>query len=351
MRLLIITQTVNQSDPVLGFMQRWIAEFALQCEQTTVLCLNKGAYDLHKTVRVFSMGKERRISRFLYLYNFFKIIIQERSAYDAVFVHMNQIYVVLGGIIWRLLGKKICLWYAHGHVPFSLRLAEKFVNRIFTSTNSGCRLASKKIRVIGQGIDTKYFVPGIKREQSDVFHIVVVGRISPVKDYETLLRAAAQLKMAVSRMQVTIVGGVGTLEQAEYVIKLNRLVSELGIGPLIQFIGPCVHQETMRWFQRADVFVNTSHTGSLDKAILEAMACGVPVLTCNEAGRSILGEHDATLLFEKKNVGQLVERLIALYRIGPIERDRIGEHLRNIVVRDHGIESFVQKILTTYRDL
>ncbi|MCX6781196.1 MAG: hypothetical protein NT003_03740, partial [Candidatus Magasanikbacteria bacterium] len=228
MKLLIVTQKVDQHDDVLGFMHRWIAEFAAQCEQITVICLYEGEHSLLENVRVFSLGKEWGVGRFGYVTNFFKLIWRERATYDSVFVHMNVEYVVLGGLLWRMMGKRVGLWYAHGHVPMMLRVAEKMVNVIFTSTKSGCRLiGSSKIRVVGQGIDTDFFVPGNVDKKKDEFRIVVVGRISPVKDYETLIRAVALViesgKIS-KKMRVTIVGGAGLPEQEKYLEDLKLLV-------------------------------------------------------------------------------------------------------------------------------
>ena len=56
---------------------------------------------------------------------------------------MNQIYVILGGILWRLMGKRIALWFAHGSIPWDLRVATALAHIILTSTPSGFRFAGK----------------------------------------------------------------------------------------------------------------------------------------------------------------------------------------------------------------
>ena len=109
MKLLIITQKVDKSDDLLGFMHSWILEFAKHCQMVTVICLYKGNFDLPSNVKVFSLGKEKGVSRVRYMLNFFRYIISERNNYDSVFVHMNQVYVVLGGFFWKLMRKKISL--------------------------------------------------------------------------------------------------------------------------------------------------------------------------------------------------------------------------------------------------
>jgi hypothetical protein len=150
MKLLILTQKVDINDDVLGFMHGWIVEFAKNCELVTVICLEKGEVNLPDNVKVLSLGKETSRSRIKYLFNFYRYIWQYRGDYDNIFVHMNEQYVLLGGIFWKFWRKRIGLWYAHGFVPFSLRIAERMSDIIFTSTQSGFRLESDKKELSGR---------------------------------------------------------------------------------------------------------------------------------------------------------------------------------------------------------
>ena len=65
MKLLLVTQKVDEDDEVLGFMHRWIEEFAKHCEKVIVVCLREGSHSLPDNVEVHSLGKEREIPRFL----------------------------------------------------------------------------------------------------------------------------------------------------------------------------------------------------------------------------------------------------------------------------------------------
>ena len=148
MKLLIITQKVDINDDVLGFFHRWLEEFAKHCEKITVICLEMGEYKLPENVKVLSLGKEECVSKLKYLWRFYKYIWQERKKYDAVFVHMNPEYVVLGGLFWKILGKKISLWYTHKNVDLKLRIAEKFPNIIFSVSKESFRLKTAKLLVV-----------------------------------------------------------------------------------------------------------------------------------------------------------------------------------------------------------
>lgn len=345
MKLLILTQKVDKQDDVLGFMHRWIAQFAAQCEAVTVVCLFEGVHTLPKNVRVFSLGKEKGVGRFGFVWNFFRIIWRERAAYDAVFVHMNQIYVLLGGLLWRMMGKRVALWYAHGAVSASLRVAERMVDVVFTSTESGFRLPSLKVRVVGQGIDTDYFCPA-QEVVREGFKIIVVGRISPVKDYETLVLAVEKLRGEIEGLSVEIIGGAGLPEHRFYLEALQKMVLEKKNEGIVNFVGPRSNDDILQRLQQADLFVNTSLTGSLDKAVLEAMSCGVVTLTCNEALREVFGPYTNQLMFEKKDGDGLAEKIRFMEAMGFEERRKVGMRLREIVVGYHGLERFIRKIIS-----
>ena len=77
MKLLIITQKVDDHDDVLGFFVRWIEEFAKYVEKVTVVCLQKGTYYLPDNVTVLSLGKEYpanicEIKTFRYIERFYR---------------------------------------------------------------------------------------------------------------------------------------------------------------------------------------------------------------------------------------------------------------------------------------
>jgi len=59
MKLLIITQTLDKNDPLLGFFHEWIRKFTEHFEEIIVICLQKGEYDFPGNVKVLSLGKEQ----------------------------------------------------------------------------------------------------------------------------------------------------------------------------------------------------------------------------------------------------------------------------------------------------
>lgn len=349
MKLLIITQKIDANDTILGFFHRWVEEFSRHCEQVTVIALGVGEYHLPENVRVLSLGKERGVSRLAYLFNFYRFILRERENYDAVFVHMNPVYAILGGFFWRVYGKKIALWYTHKHVNAKLRIAEQLAHIVLTASPESFRLASKKLRVVGHGIDTDLFAPSVRAGTTDTLRILTVGRISPAKDYATLIRAVALLQKDGVPFSARIVGSPATEKDAVYAEGLRAEVRTNALMEQVLFSEGVHHDAVPALLGGADVFVNTSRTGSVDKAVLEAMACETPVLTSNEAFAGVLGGERARLhMFPAGDARALSQKLLHIHRLTPEQRKRVSADLRAIIIKEHNLKTLITRIMNEY---
>ena len=193
MKLLVITQIVDETDSNLGFFHNWLKKIASKVDHLYVICLKEGKHSLPGNVTILSLGKENTVSRFEYVCRFYKYIWRYRHEYDNVLVHMNPEYVVLGGLLWKVWHKKVLLWYLHKSVDFKLRVAEKLVTKIFTASAESFRLPSKKVKIVGHGIDLTEFTARTK-PLSGKISLVTVGRTTRSKDLKTLIIGVAELK-------------------------------------------------------------------------------------------------------------------------------------------------------------
>ena len=232
--LLIITQKVDERDQLLGFFIEWLRKFSEKFEKITVLCLERGEFNLPGNVKVISLGKDEGASKIKQLATFYFLLFALRKDYDSVFVHMNPIWVVLGGISLRLMNKKIFFWYTHKAVTPKLRLAEKLSDTIFTASKESFRLPSKKVIVTGHGIDTGLFKPNFQFPISNFqFKILSVGRIALVKNYEVLIDAARLLKSKGVDFSVTIAGEAALESDKEYEKKIKLQVTSYKINLIL----------------------------------------------------------------------------------------------------------------------
>ncbi len=264
MKLLICTQAYDPNDPVLGFFARWVEEFAKHCEQVTVICLRTAEFERPGNVRVFGLGGGGKVVRSV---KFLRLICRLRNEYDRVLVHMNPEYMLLGGICWRLRGKKPAMWYAHGAVDLKLRVATRLADTILTSTPEGFRVNSNKVRVLGQGIDTDFFTPG-QGPRGEWW--LSVGRLSKVKHHDRAIRMAHEAGKELR------IAGEGPERE-----RLQALAHTLGAR--VQFLGGLNQTQLREQYRTAAMLIHTSETGSLDKVLPEAVACGLPVRTTNPA--------------------------------------------------------------------
>lgn len=267
MKLLICTQVVDAQDPDLGFFARWIEEFAKHCEKITVICLRAEKRSLPSNVEVVVLGKTSRVARVARLW---RACVSHRGEYDAAFVHMNPEYMVAAGLLWWLWGKRTALWYTHKSVNLKLRIAVLLAHTIFTASKESFRLRTKKLQVMGHGIDTDFFSPDPKTVRGEA--ILSAGRLSPIKRHDLVIRATEHFPNEVW------IAGDGPEKY-----NLERLAGSLYLTARVYFFGPQTHEQLRDKYRTAGALVHASETGSLDKVVLEALACGLPVITTSVA--------------------------------------------------------------------
>ena len=344
MKLLIITQKVDINDPILGFFHRWIEEFTKHGEKVTVICLQQGEYHLPAEVRVLSLGKENGQSRLKYLWNFYKYLWQERKNYDKVFVHMNPVYIILAGWWWQLANKLVFLWYTHRQVDLKLRIAEKFVNKIFTAAPESFTLVSKKVCVVGHGIDVGAFACPIRNIDNQKINLLHVGRITRIKNCDIFIEAVRLLRENYQRsVKAVFIGEAVTVDDVVYKQKLLNQINQSGLDGVVEFRGSVANREMREQYCMADLTVNLTPTGGIDKSVLESMAAGAPVLTSNQAFRYYFGEYASILLFIERDAGDLASKIAEL--VFNKDFQQIGIDLKKIVLGKSDVKNLIKKII------
>ena len=251
-----------------------------------------------------------------YILSFYAHLWRERKNYDVVFVHMNPIYVVLGGIIWKVLGKKISLWYTHKNVDLKLRVAEKLVDQIFTASKESFTLTSEKVLVTGHGIDVVRYADAPRNKTIGVEPIALlsVGRITPIKNGDVLIEAAHLLKKQWGKkFIINFIGNPVTVRDHSYKEKLKSLILKYDLGEIVCFVGDISPVNMPEQYASADATVNLAPTGGADKVVLESMAAGVPVFVTNEAFRGYFGAHADELMFTEGDADNLALKIMKLF--------------------------------------
>ncbi len=343
MRILIVTQKVDKEDDNLGFFHRWLEEFAKSCETVTVIALAIGPHSLPRNVVLFDLGKGKW--RGMRLLNYFRFLLKAIPASDAIFFHMNPEFVLAASPFLLFSRKPSALWYVHKSVTRRLVLAERLVSWIFTASELSFRLPSKKVIYTGHAIDTDLFRPVTLGNSTSLgesnfltLRLLTVGRISPVKDLETVVRACAILQNTWDEQWIlSIVGGPLLARDEEYLKLLKRAVAENGLEARVHFYGSRPFGEIPDFYREHDIFISMSTTGSIDKSVLEAMSSGLTVVTANEAFRELLSPR---YFLERRSPETLSERIKAL-----AHETRPNTALREMVREHHDLSRTVEKIL------
>ena len=347
MRLLITTQAVDLDDPILGFFHRWILEFAKHCERVDIICLKEGRHQLPANVFVHSLGKEVRRSRFGYVFRFYHYIYALRHEYDSVFVHMNPEYVVLGGLFWRQWKKKIALWYVHRSHTWWLGAALLFADRVFTSATRSIPSRSKKIVALGHGIDTIAFGEAHKPLSMSAPHIVSIGRIAPIKHLETIIDAVVRLKERGLDASLAFVGEAIDRKDEAYQAMLQQRIKEHDAESYIEFRGSMPPAQMPALLAEADISINASPTGGIDKTVLESFAAGVPAFFCNESFKEVLGESAERFEFSFENAEHLAEKIQQF--LAAEDAVAATAMMRDVVKERADVRLLVDRILGWYK--
>lgn len=132
------------------------------------------------------------------------------------------------------------------------------------------------IDVVPCGIDTDAYSPGPPPAEPGL--VCFVGRIKRYKGVQHLLRAAALLRGRGVGIRLAVLG------TGDYLAGLKRLAGELELGDSVEFTGWVSHGEKVRWLRRSWVAALPSEKEGWGLTVIEANACGTPVVASDSDG-------------------------------------------------------------------
>ena len=173
-------------------------------------------------------------------------------------------------------------------------------------------LSPDRVHVVHLGVDLQQFRrnavgPALleKHGVSAGRYILHVGSQEPRKNLERLLRAFATLRLRVTDAKLLRVGKPYYVQETE---RLHRLIETLYIEDAVYFIDTVTDDELVGFYNLADLFVLPSLHEGFGLPVLEAFACGTPVV-CSNAGALPEIAGDAAILVAPKDVGALAEAM------------------------------------------
>lgn len=351
MRLLWFNLATNEDDPILGFATSWIRSVARRVRSVRVITMQSGRFSLPGNVLVYSVGKEQGYSEPRRAFRFYGSLasILRHERIDACFSHMMPIFTVLAAPLLRFRKIPIITWYAHREVPSVLKIAYFLSDRIVSISRSSYRYLDHKFTALGHGLDTERFRPNGAPPAIPPL-ILSVGRISPIKDLITLLEAVSWLRQSGRDVRCALVGEPPERDLS-YARKVRERARELGLESVVEFAGAMPNPEAVPWYGRCLLHVNLCPSGALDKAPLEAMACGKPSLIANEGFRDVLRDWAPRLLFRHGDPRDLADKIAWLLDLDEETRQRIGQELRQRVLEAHSLERLADRLVEIFDEV
>lgn len=288
-------------------------------------------------------------------------LVREIREYSPDIVHTHLLHADLyGTMAARLAGCRCIVSTRHNDDPFRKTWVIKRVMQLINSKINGAIYISKHLaefydkigdssvalrELIYYGLD---FPPSLTRAEArhtlgltdDQFVIGIVARLIPQKGHETLLSA---FKLSLSAVKAPILAIIG---DGELRASLEALASELGIKEHVRFLG--FRSDAVSCIPAFDLFVHPSRWEGFGLAILEAMACGVPVISTKVSAIPEIITEESGVLVEADHPAALADTIKALFE-SPETRARLAEGAKARATQFFGVTKMVDATLDFYR--
>ena len=241
---------------------------------------------------------------------------------------------------------------------FSEKLALKFLDEIITLSDvmkddylEYTGVARNCVKVIHNGVDVDKFkrIPCDKRirndfgfENEDII-IGSIGRLDPVKDFDTLLRSLKKIFLYKKNIKLLIVGNGPELD------RLKKIAFELGIIERTIFAG---HRDDIHSIlNMIDIYAQTSIYEGFSNTILEAMSSSLPIVATNVGGNPFLVQDNNNGFLVGVGMDEQLYEKLSILIANPDLRERFGRLSRAIVLERFSINKMVDDYERSYSSI
>jgi glycosyltransferase involved in cell wall biosynthesis len=335
--LYIFNLSTDEDNSLLSFTQDWVLAFKDIVTDVSVISTWVGSHSLPSEIKVTQIGGGNLIRRGMALIRLtkvgFTIVRNRREA--IVFHHMSTKTAALLGPLFWISGVKQGLWYSHSHVTRELLFAERYMNKIYSSTLESLPISSTKARFTGHGINVSKF-PELKSHPRSMA-VLSLGRIARIKRNENLIDAISKSKREVK--EIHLVGPLGS--STKYLQELVDYGSEKGVG--VKYFGEISHKDVAEFLSRYSACY-TGNPNTVDKSVIEGALSGCFTLASQEFILKQTGMSDvlekAGLRFEQN----LTDQILALDQLHDNEELRFL--LRDRAIRKNSVQRTTAEIVS-----
>lgn len=200
------------------------------------------------------------------------------------------------------------------------------------------------IKVIPNGVDYKFFYPAVgKKKRHSPIRFVYAGRFSPQKNLPFMLTQLAELKRTISIPFVVHMVGTGTMQG-----ELEKLAQQLNISDIIIWDGWIEKVQLRKIYQGSYCLLMPSLYEGMSNVILEAMACGLPVIASKVEGNIDLVEEGKTgYLFNLERPEQ-IQKVMRMMLENTELAIQMGENARKIVCSKYNWGKVAEQYVTYF---
>jgi glycosyltransferase involved in cell wall biosynthesis len=313
-----------------------------------------------KAVRVLSLDKKGRWDVFPFVWRLWHVTrsLRPHIMYGSMGIS-NELSLLVGRavgakVVWSLRASNMDFSHYSWLSRWSFRTGawlSRFPDLIIANAYAGKEhhiahnYSGKRMMVIPNGIDVEAFQPDldagtrVRREwgiREDEMLVGVVGRLDPMKDHATFLRAAARLVRTRRDVRFVCVGG----GPERYASELRALVTKLGLEGKVIWAG--TRSDMPSVYNALDIACSSSYGEGLPNAIAEAMSCGVPCIVTDVGDSArLLGRPD--LVVPPSDPEALAASLNRVLSIPPGERSALGSQARERISREYGVAQLARR--------
>ena len=227
-----------------------------------------------------------------------------------------------------------------------LKKASRFITVSYQLKNkcyNEFNVSEEKIKVIPNGYDHKTFNFKPKKKANDQLVILFVGNIIKAKGIFDLLNAIVIIRKLNQNMYKRIFWVI--VGQGDDMVEFKKCSRDFNIDNAIKIIGQVPHKKISEYMKNADFIILPSWTEGLPTVLVEAMACGLPVIASKVGGIPEIINKDIGVLVEPKNPEELAKGVINAISKG-WDRQFIKEH-----AKDYTWEKNAEKTIELYKEV
>ncbi len=267
-------------------------------------------------------------------------------AWENTSEHDRDIFPIAGRTIsiWRRVASRVFHRFEKTVVPriwrATLLRAAVILVQIPKALQGIPKTLHSKTEIVGLGTDTRQFCPST--EQFERPTILFLAKLFRRKGLEYLLKAMSQTISVVPGVRLKIVGDGPARSY------FQDLTTSLKLESYVEFIGSVPHGDTVYYFQRSHIYCLPSVGEPAANTLLEAMACGIPVVSTASGGvPNFVKDGKSGILVPPRNSRALADALCRLLT-DPILSKKMGNYNRKLSEETHDIRRLADRIEAAY---